>query len=665
MPKLSDDNEQNLNFDIEGENDDVETSDVKPKKPREQVPHIFATEALNVALTRKTRVLLKSDNGIYILHLPSETWAKHFHRPVRNLGSTLTLRVVTALEKRNGILDRAGIDGLEIVQKGFSTVFITQDPENLLDEAVLAATDATIVVAPISPALLQKVIRRVTSQTARGVTAQMAELDIDIILTVIRSGLTAKQCVENLQRAVDRRSAPKTKTVPLLSELPLTSSVRDWSNQTLTDLEEVKSQTLPPEALVFAALEGPPGTGKSLIAESLAATAEWNFVSTSVGAWFATSDGALGGVAKKLRAFVDNILANEPAIGFLDELDALANRETLNERGRDWWTPIVTLFLVEIDRLRKSGKRVLLLGASNYYDRLDPALIRPGRLAQRVSVLPPSTDVETLDLLRHFFAQDLSEAEVEKLVRFSVGATPAAIEGWSKSAKARARSLSRELSIDDVLAQAAPPNGRSEADILATARHEIGHALVAHNLGHKVESVSILRDGASGGRTISIPPTNIMTRGMIDDLVTIALAGRAADIVLGDGPNAGANGDLAMAAELLTKAQDEYGLGTDLVHTSAARLRPGLGRETLGQELNRLLNRAKSIILDDVDAAERLVDQLIAEKVLTGADIAALLGVPATLGEVTRTSKQRPTTSDHRNGDGKKPYTAMDFASGA
>ncbi|MGV3575225.1 MAG: AAA family ATPase [Devosia sp.] len=665
MPKLSDDNEQNLNFDIEGENDEVESSDAKPKKPREQAPHIFATEALNAALARKTRALLKCNNGIYILHLPDETWAKHFHRPVRNLGSMLTLRVVTELEKRNGILDRAGTDGLEIVQKGFSTVFVTQDPTNLLDEAVLAAADATITVAPMSEALLRKVIRRVTQQTARGVTAQMTELDIDIILTVIRSSLTAKQCVDNLQRAVDRQATPTAKTVPLLSELPLTSSVRGWTDQMLSDLEEVKSQILPPEALVFAALEGPPGTGKSLIAESLAATSSWNFVSTSVGAWFATSDGALGGVAKKLRAFVDDILAKEPAIGFLDELDALPNRDTLNERGRDWWTPIVTLFLTEIDRLRKSGKRVLLLGASNYYDRLDPALIRPGRLAQRVSVLPPSTDAETLDLLRHFFAQDLSEAEIEKLVRFSVGATPATVEGWSKSAKARARSFSRELSIDDVLTQAAPHDGRSEADILATARHEIGHALVAHNLGHKVESVSILRDGASGGRTISVPPTNIMTRGMIDDLVTIALAGRAADLVLGDGPNAGANGDLAMAADLLTKAQDEYGLGSDLVHTSAARMRPGFGRETLGQELDRLLHRAKSIVLDDIDAAERLVEQLVAEKMLTGLDIAAHLGVPATLGEVTMTSTQLPAKADHRDSSDKKPYTAMDFTSGA
>lgn len=578
MPILPD-TSQALNFDDidddnETENENVDNAMLKPKTQREQAAHVFATEALNTALTRQTRKLLKRDNGIYILHLPDESWSKHFHRAVRSLGTMLTLRVVTALEKRNGVLDRAGVDGLEIVQKGFSTAFISQDPENLLDEAVIAASDATIKVAPMSPVLMRKIIRRVTKGTARGITAEMTKLNIDIILSVIRPDLTARQCVENLQRAVDRQSGPPAKTVPLLVDLPLTTPIRDWTDQMLADLESVKAKTLLPEALVYAALEGQPGTGKTLLAESLAATAGWNFVSSSVGGWFAASDGALGGVAKKVRGFVDSVLAAEPAIGFLDELDALPSRETLHERGRDWWTPIVTLFLVEIDRMRKSGKQVLLLGATNFYDRLDPALIRHGRLAQRVSVLPPSNDIDARALLRHFFEQDLTTAEIEKLVRFTVGVTPASVEGWSKAAKAIARASRRNLSVDDVIAQATPSDSRSASDILATARHEIGHALVAQRLGHFVESVSILRDGASGGQTISIPPTTIMSRGVIDDLVTVALAGRAADIVFGEGPNAGAKGDLAIATELLIKAQDEYGLGSDLVNASAARLRP-------------------------------------------------------------------------------------------
>lgn len=632
MPILSD-TSQALNFDDidddnETENENVDNAMLKPKTQREQAAHVFATEALNTALTRQTRKLLKRDNGIYILHLPDECWSKHFHRAVRNLGKMLTLRVVTALEKRNGVLDRAGIDGLEIVQKGFSTAFITQDPAGLLDEAVIAASDATIKVAPMSPVLMRKIIRRVTKGTARGITAEMTKLNIDIILSVIRPDLTARQCVENLQRAVDRQSGPPAKTVPLLVDLPLTTPIRDWTDQMLADLESVKAKTLSPEALVYAALEGQPGTGKTLLAESLAATAGWNFVSSSVGGWFAASDGALGGVAKKVRGFVDSVLAAEPAIGFLDELDALPSRETLHERGRDWWTPIITLFLVEIDRMRKSGKQVLLLGATNFYDRLDPALIRHGRLAQRVSVLPPSSDIDARALLRHFFGQYLTTAEIEKLVRFTVGVTPASVEGWSKAAKAVARGSRRNLCVDDVIAQATPSDSRSASDILATARHEIGHALVAQRLGHLVETVSILRDGASGGQTISIPPTTIMSRGVIDDLVTVALAGRAADIVFGEGPNAGAKGDLAIATELLIKAQDEYGLGSDLVNASAARLRPGLGREMLGKELDRLLDRAKSIIFDDIDIAERLVDHLIAEKTLTGADMKCLLGVP-------------------------------------
>lgn len=232
MPILPD-TSQALNFDdidddneTENENENVDNAMLKPKTQREQAAHVFATEALNTALTRQTRKLLKRDNGIYILHLPDENWSKHFHRAVRSLGTMLTLRVVTALEKRNGVLDRAGVDGLEIVQKGFSTAFISQDPENLLDEAVIAASDATIKVAPMSAGPMRKIIRRVTKGTARGITAEMTKLNIDIILSVIRPDLTARQCVENLQRAVDRQSEPPAKSVPLLVDLPLTTPIR-------------------------------------------------------------------------------------------------------------------------------------------------------------------------------------------------------------------------------------------------------------------------------------------------------------------------------------------------------------------------------------------------------------------------------------------------------
>jgi len=180
---------------------------------------------------------------------------------------------------------------------------------------------------------------------------------------------------------VERKRTTPPANVPRLDQLPLTELVRSWSDQVLRDLRAVEAGSL--------ALEGPPGTGKTLIANSLAASAGWTFMSSSVGPWFTTGDGVLGGVARNLKSFVDQVLASEPAIGFIDELDELPDRETMDNRGRDWWTPVITLFLTEIDRLRQSGRKVLLIGVTNYRERLDSALIRPGRLQQRVSLLPP------------------------------------------------------------------------------------------------------------------------------------------------------------------------------------------------------------------------------------------------------------------------------------
>lgn len=349
--------------DQDDDNDAPELLDGKIVKARHNpAALILATEALEAALTRKARALFKRDSGIYILHLPHRNWVKYFERPVRNLKGTLMPRSVTELEKIGGALYRQGVEGLDIAQRGFSVMYMSQDPNALLDEGVLAAADLTITVPPATPALLRKVIRRVTGGTARGLTPGMAQLDLQIILSIIRPELSARECVHNLQRAVDRQVVPAAKTVPLLTELPLTRSVRAWADQMLVDLEAVKSNALPPSALSLGMLEGPPGTGKSLIAESLAATAGWNFVPTTIGGWFAHGDGALGGVAKNLRGFIDKALSSEPAIAFLDEIDALPDRDTLDSRGRDWWTPIITQFLTEIDRLRKSGKKVLLLG---------------------------------------------------------------------------------------------------------------------------------------------------------------------------------------------------------------------------------------------------------------------------------------------------------------
>lgn len=613
------------NDDIDDEIPDFDNPGT-PKQLREHAAEALALTALEAALTRRSRAALKRRPSLIIIKVPSKDWVEIIAPEIKRMDKAPVVRTVTERLKQGGVFHRIGGEDLKHLRQGRSVLYVCQNPQDLLDEVVLAAVDVTITIPVMTPAVLRKVIRRVTGKVARGVTHDMACLDLPVITSVVRKELTARECVENLGRAVGRKPARVVSSVPVLNLLPLTHDIRKWTDHTWADLEAVKRGAMHPDQLVFAMLEGPPGTGKTLIAESLARTADWSFVPTSVGAWFTSGDGALGGVARNLKSFIDQVLSSEPSIGFMDELDALPNRATMDNRGRDWWTPVINLFLTEIDRLRKSNRKVMLLGATNYYSHLDNALIRPGRLQQRVSVLPPQSESDVVALIRYYLKDDLAAVDLGRLGRIGRGATPAMVEGWLKEARGAARNNKRPLELGDILAQMVPEDDRPPADIRAIAIHEMGHAIVAHRLGQRVESVSIIADGNSGGRTWTRLPTIVPTWNRLLDMATIALGGRAADMVLGDGPNAGAEGDLASATELLMAAYERQGLRDSLVFAPALSFRRADTFAAVNAELRRLLKRAMAIVEADRDLVLQLADSLIAERVLSGEEVADKLG---------------------------------------
>lgn len=627
------------NNDIDDEIPDFDNSD-ESKPPRENATEALALTALEAALTRKSRAVLKRHPSVIIVQLPHEDWAESVAAAIKRMTRAPAIRTVTERVKKGGVFHRVGGDDLKYLRQGRNILYISQDPEELLDEAILAAADVTITIPALTPAMLRKIIRRVTGGMARGITAEMAALDLPVITSVVRQDLTARQCVDNLLRAIARKPRGQISSAPLLPTLPLTDAVRKWTTDALADLRAVETGALSPSQLVFGVLEGPPGTGKTLIAESLARTADWSFVPTSVGTWFTIGDGALGGVARNLKSFIDQMLASEPAIGFMDELDSLPNRQTMDNRGRDWWTPIVNLFLTEIDRLKKSNRKVLLLGATNYFAHLDSALIRPGRLQRRVSVLPPQSEEEVIALMRYYLKEDLADIDLGRLGRVGRGATPGMVEGWLKEARGEARNQNRPLELGDILGRMIPEDDRTPADIRAIALHEIGHAVVAHRLGQIVDSVSIVPEGASGGRTWTKLSTIIPTWERLLDTATVMLGGRAADIVLGDGANAGAEGDLASATELVLAAHERQGLRDSLVFAPVLGIRSAATFRAVNAELRRLLKRAMDIVEADRELVLQLTDRLIEERVLSGGDVASALGSSAQRkGQRTRRPK--------------------------
>jgi cell division protease FtsH len=589
----------------------------------------LAQLVLDKALGASDRKILKRGPGVFILHAPDPAWVPILADHIKTMKRSPIVKEVVELEKKKNLLNRAGQDALPYIQDGHSIAFVTHDPDALLDETILASADLVLKIPHLDLALLRRLIRKVTGASARGLTRELTELPLPVVLAAIRPGRTPRQCITSLERALLRGSLENrvSPSVPRIESLPLTKPIRDWTDDTLADLAAVKSGQLAPERLTYGVLEGPPGTGKTLIAKSLGASAGWSFVDSSVGSWFATGDGYLGGVVQNLKAFIDRTLASAPAIGFLDELDALPDRAGLDSRSREWWTPVVTMFLTEIDRVRRAGRPVLLLGASNYYARLDAALVRSGRLQQQISVLPPDTEAEALDLLNYFAGKRFERPALARIARLAIGATPAKVEAVYNDAVRLARHNGRDLSLTDLIDALTPRDTRRPDDVRAIAIHEIGHAIVAERLGHEVKSVSIVPDGITGGVTEMGSPSIVFTNDLVRELVLIALAGRAADIVAGTGPNAGAEADLANATNLLVAAYRHQGLGPSLVsHQSFAHLAPppALLAE-IDAELSGLLQKAIDIVTADRTALVELTERLVNERILTGEDIASAL----------------------------------------
>jgi len=239
--------------------------------------------------------------------------------------------------------------------------------------------------------------------------------------------------------------------------------------------------------------------------------------------------------------------------------------------------------------------------------------------------MPPETEAEVLELFRHYLRGEVAEADLQKVGRLALGATPAAIEGWCNQARNLARAAGRTLGVADLLEQILPPDDRKPADLWAIALHEVGHAVVAHTLGITVEQISIVAKGQSGGHTRTGPTTLVPGWPEVEDQVTITLGGRAADIVLGSGPNAGAENDLERATAMVLQALDRQGLGSRLAFRPALLAGSGQQHAELEGHLSRLLDRAMNIVRENRSAALRLARRLLKQRILSDREVEEIL----------------------------------------
>ncbi len=460
--------------------------------------------------------------------------------------------------------------------------------------------------------------------------ADVSGLDLPDITYAMRPGSTPRECVERMRRAVESRSAmPSTKIVPKLDELAGYGPAAQTMKRLAIDFERKREAALP-FTMPGVLLHGRPGGGKTMLAQSFARSVNAPFLSTSVAQWFRAGDGHLGDVAIAAQRFFDRAVAQAPSVALLDEIDAIPDRAAMDGRERSWWTPIVTGLLMQIDDLRRSESGVVLIAATNHFDQLDSALIRPGRFDLHVEIKGPETPAEVEGVFRHCLEGDLRGDDIAPVIRLAGLATGAEIESWVRLARDQASRETRPLSLTDLVDVIVPPEVRPQNELEEIAFHEAAHAAVGYWLGVDVKYASLLASGKQAGSTQIGPEGGIFSRIELELRATAMLAGRASDEILSRGPTSGAASDLHKATALVLDIHARLGLGDTLLARESAEfshlLLDPILRALVEDDLRRLMENARAHVRRLEVPIRTLAAQLVQNRVITADDIAAVVG---------------------------------------
>jgi cell division protease FtsH len=349
-------------------------------------------------------------------------------------------------------------------------------------------------------------------------------------------------------------------------------------------------------------LYGPPGTGKTLLAKAVAHESGASFYSQSASA-FVEMFAGLG--ASRIRKLFDTARKHAPAIIFIDELDAVGTARSGHGLNREQDQTLNQL-LVELDGF-ESAEQVVVMGASNRIQDLDPALLRPGRFDRQLLVAPPDLAGREKILAVHTRGKPLADdVDLLSIARQTAGLAGADLANICNEAAifAGRRNLDRigqdefESALERVVAGLRQRRVVSEKEKRILAYHESGHALMSYLMGEAlpVHKVTIVSRGQALGYTLNLPTEDrfLRTKEEMVDMMKVFLAGRAAEqVVFGRVTNGAAN-DLEKATELARAMVFEYGMG-DAVPSRTLRA----DNYALSEETKRLRDAEQAHLTDE------------------------------------------------------------------
>jgi cell division protease FtsH len=320
-------------------------------------------------------------------------------------------------------------------------------------------------------------------------------------------------------------------------------------------------------------LYGPPGTGKTLLARAVAGEAHAAFFHLSASEFV---EAIVGVGASRVRDLFKQAKEAAPSIVFIDELDAIGRSRSGNvsglSGGNDEREQTLNQILTEMDGF-EPGTNVIVLGATNRPEILDPALLRPGRFDRRIAVNPPDRKgrVEILNIHTRNVpvADDVDLEQIAASIPGSTGADIALLVNEAALFAARRDHPKVEQrdftdAIEKIILGAERQVVMTDADRRLTAYHESGHALVGMLTpgADPVRKISIIPRGQALGVTLSTPESDRYNYRRDDLLaqIKVSLGGRAAESVVFGELSTGAESDIQNLTQVARGMVGRWGM---------------------------------------------------------------------------------------------------------